>query len=63
MRAGKESVDIGVCVKNSRDRIFVPDYTLPSKNGPSWQYSQSLVTVLTEYKARAVGPSKSPACE
>ena len=58
VQAGKESVDIGMCVKNSRNPVCVPDYTRPAKNGPSWQYSQAIVIVLTEYKARAVGPSQ-----
>ena len=50
--AGKESVDIGLLVKNARGPVCVPDYARPVPEGSGWQYSQALVGVLTQYKVR-----------
>ena len=52
--AGKESVDIGLLVKNARGPVCVPDYARPVPEGSGWQYSQALVGVLTQYKVRAL---------
>jgi len=51
--AGKESVDIGLLVKNARGPVCVPDYARPVPEGSGWQYSQALLGVLTQYKVRA----------
>jgi len=53
--AGKESVDIGLLVKNARGPVCVPDYARPVPEGSGWQYSQALVGVLTQYKVRPCG--------
>ena len=51
--AGKESVDIGLLVKNARGPVCVPDYARPVPEGSGWQYSPALVGVLTQYKVPA----------
>ena len=61
VQAGKDTVDIGLCVKNSKGPVCVPDYTRPAENGAGWQYSQALQGVLAQYKARtALYPAQHP---
>ena len=53
--AGKETVDIGLLVKNAKGPVCVPDYARPVPEGSGWQYSPALVGVLTQYKVPNYG--------
>ena len=48
--AGKETVDIGLLVKNAKGPVCVPDYARPAEGGSGWQYSPALENVLRQYK-------------
>ncbi|DBA92644.1 TPA: hypothetical protein ACH3X1_002861 [Trebouxia sp. C0004] len=52
LQTGDEKVDLGLCVKHGAKGMCVPDYVQAQPDNSGWAYSQALVTVIEQYKAR-----------
>lgn len=53
-----KKLDVGLAVKSGRGPLYVPDYSRPAPGGATgWQYSQALLTVLSQYKVIPLWPS------
>ncbi|KAA6417737.1 MAG: 5 -3 exoribonuclease 1, partial [Trebouxia sp. A1-2] len=52
LQTGDEKVDLGLCVKHGAKGMCVPDYVQAQPDNNGWAYSQALVTVIEQYKAR-----------
>lgn len=45
-------IDVGLCVKVAAKGLVVPDFARPNADNKGWEYSESFVSVLEQYKVR-----------